>query len=204
MSSGTRTGRLSSNTPNIDFVEREQSLTTGLNEDWQLIKDDWPRPMGVEQPTLPHGVVRLANGAHIIDQGLLEANCGYSINPRAFDLRPGGARMIVSLVPDQQFYGNLAIPAGFAGEKKASGWVVYAGPTCGMGMEPYPGGLGLAPYDLPGKYVLFAAHKGEIVQMDWTRDSVWKSHVLIITERDIWAWLDKPEAYSPNVLIQTA
>lgn len=165
-----------------------------MEREAEQARTEWPREI-----VLPQGVTYLSNSAYQIDRAILESRCGFALNPRAWDLRPGGARLVVGLVPDEERFGSIVLPPpeGYATSKKGSGWVIYAGPEVG-GVTPYPGGIGLPAWEIPGRFVLFGRHLGEVIQMTY-RDDEWKSQVLLISERDVWSPVENPQPWTPDL-----
>lgn len=137
---------------------------------------------------------------------LAEVLGGRTVHPDAYLLHPQGARIHVVLDELPEKYGELFIPEVVQGnERPGAGTIMAAGTGAWRGVEHYPGvpefgvdnGTSLfgPSEDLLYKHIIFGQYVGKPLRLDYTRDDNWKSAVLVMTTRDIWAIDTGPPPY---------
>lgn len=117
-----------------------------------------------------------------------------NIDKRLEAIQLTGARLMVLRDESVREFGKLVIPDSVrAKEMPGAGIVVAVGPDVGIMTQPYPGGIALAsPTMLLGAHVFFGQWSGKQFRLD-ILDSEWRgareeSDLLVMTDRDLWAW----------------
>ncbi len=115
-----------------------------------------------------------------------------AISPKMWDYEPVGSRLYVYCYPSPPNYGLIYIPEE-VNEQSGVGIVVAVGDAIGHDLVQYPGGTEHDnPSDLLYKEVIFSAHVGKPLRLDFIQDSHYSAAVLVMTSRDLWAvnWAD--------------
>ncbi len=110
-----------------------------------------------------------------------------TVNPEMWKFSPVGHRLYVALDPTPEVYKGI-VTANSYEEQMGIGVVLAVGEQVGMGPIQYPDGPRLEnPSDLLYHSVVFGAHAGKPLRLDFIRDSHYRAAILVITSRDIWA-----------------
>jgi len=128
---------------------------------------------------------------------------GRKMHPSLQGLRLTGSRILVARFeapetwtsdPDSNSPGIIIPDTVRSLEPPGAGVIVGVGPTCGKILAPYPGALEVNnPEDVLGLQVYFKMHTGVSFRLD-IRDREFQSEMLILTDRDIQAWIPRGPA----------
>jgi len=131
----------------------------------------------------------------VIADPVVLAEClgGRVVHPQALQLFMQGARILVLLDAVPEDYRGITLPEAYRqNEQMGIGTVIACGPLVGQMPTPYPGGFIGGPRDLLYEHVIFGAHAGKPVRLDFIRDQQYESDILCMSDRDIWCIANWP------------
>lgn len=140
---------------------------------------------------------------------LRDALGGRYPHPDIFTLEPQGNRIHVILDPVPEQIGLIKLPQEYVNnERMGAGVVAAVGPEVGQAI-PYPGGPVMAnPGELLYAHVIFGAHVGKPLRLEFLRDHEFNSGAVVMADRDVWAveWTENlarvPEGWGRTQLIE--
>ena len=117
---------------------------------------------------------------------LLQEPTKIELNPSLWRFAPTGARIVVAVDPTPEVYLGI-LTATERNEQVGIGIVIAVGPQAHESPPQYPGGVEAdSPAELLYREVIFGAHVGKPLRLDFIRDSHYKADLLVMTSRDIW------------------
>lgn len=152
-----------------------------------------------ERPVIRRPVIRCPSGAvfvhpHAISQMLTERYAPWREDPTRsillhadmWNYSPVGRRVFVALDPNPEMVGGVHLAQTH--EQLGVGVIVAVGPSAGIDAGPYPGCPEVSsPAQLLYQPCMFGAHVGKSLRLDFVRDKLYDSNIVVMTDRDFWA-----------------
>ncbi len=109
------------------------------------------------------------------------------VHEKMWDYEPTGARLFVVVDPTPSQVGGIIVATDY-NEQVGVGIVCAVGCEVGLGPVQYPGSaMHDNPADLLYAEVIFGAHVGKPLRLDFVQDRHYSASILVMTSRDIWA-----------------